>query len=59
MHLVGYLYEGYHDVRSLEHKVSCQRNNGVLTKVCTKLVLPIFFSFKCGAGVHFLAFPIS
>ena len=22
MHLVGYLYEDYHDARSLEHKVS-------------------------------------
>jgi hypothetical protein len=22
MHLVGYLYEEYHDVRSLEHKVT-------------------------------------
>jgi hypothetical protein len=23
MHLVGYLYEAYHDARSLEHKVKC------------------------------------
>jgi hypothetical protein len=23
MHLVGYLYEDYHDARSLENKVSC------------------------------------
>jgi hypothetical protein len=24
MHLVGYLYEDYHDARSLEHKVSSE-----------------------------------
>jgi hypothetical protein len=30
MHLVGYLYEDYHDARSLEHKVSVLRRENVL-----------------------------
>jgi hypothetical protein len=35
MHLVGYLYEDYHNVRSLEHKV---RKTKVYWKITTKLI---------------------
>jgi hypothetical protein len=37
MHLVGYLYEDYHDARSLEHKVLKHHIYIVHTLITTKL----------------------
>jgi hypothetical protein len=34
MHLVGYLYEAYHDARSLKHKVPSEPQNKETIKSC-------------------------
>jgi hypothetical protein len=45
MHLVGYLYEDYHDARSLEHKaylLSCSRNSPHFMKIYKRTFLYCF-----------------
>jgi hypothetical protein len=42
MHLVGYLYEAYHDARSLEHKVrQCQSGGNVVHNITKSTKFPI------------------
>ena len=65
MHLVGYLYEDYHDARSLEHKVNLCVIFALLTFdhsishfYCPTHPEPLFFSLLLGrSSTHTTPFP--
>jgi hypothetical protein len=50
MHLIGYLYEDYHDARSLEHKIPC----GVFN-FNNMYVIPANIPDKCSGVVRGVA----
>ena len=47
MHLVGYLYEDYHDARSLEHKVQLIFVMGTVSLKLSSYEMYMFQTLEC------------